>query len=204
MISTEFLITSLIVVLIPGTGVIYTISNGLFLGWRASVFASIGCTAGIIPHLLATIFGLATLLHVSAVAFQVVKFIGVAYLFYLAWSMWKETGELKFLEQDSNIKVQDIILKGLLINILNPKLSIFFLAFLPQFVAPDAAAPVMNMLMLSITFMVMTFIVFVLYGIFAGSFRGLILRSPKTVKKIQRSFAFSFAALGTKLAFTDK
>jgi len=204
MISTEFLITSLIVVLIPGTGVIYTISNGLFLGWRASVFASIGCTAGIIPHLLATIFGLATLLHVSAVAFQVVKFIGVAYLFYLAWSMWKETGELKFQEQDSNIKVQDIILKGFLINILNPKLSIFFLAFLPQFVAPDAAAPVMNMLMLSITFMVMTFIVFVLYGIFAGSFRGLILRSPKTVKKIQRSFAFSFAALGTKLAFTDK
>lgn len=206
MLSTEFFITSLIVVLIPGTGVIYTISNGLFLGWRASIFASIGCTTGIIPHLLATIFGLATLLHISAVAFQVVKFIGVAYLFYLAWSMWKETDSLKLQEQDSSkkVKAQDIILKGFLINILNPKLSIFFLAFLPQFVAPDSTTPLLNMFILSITFMVMTFIVFVLYGVFAGSLRGLILQSPKIVKRIQRSFALSFAALGTKLAFTDQ
>lgn len=204
MLSTEFLITSLIVILIPGTGVIYTISNGLFLGWRSSIIASIGCTAGIIPHLLATIFGLATLLHISAVAFQVVKFIGVAYLFYLAWSMWQETGSLKLQEQNRDKKAKDIILKGFLINILNPKLSIFFLAFLPQFVAPDTASPVMNMFMLSITFMVMTFFVFVLYGLFAGSLRGLILQSPKTVKRIQRSFALSFAALGTKLAFTDQ
>ena len=129
MFTTEFLITSLIVVLIPGTGVIYTISNGLFHGWRASILASVGCTAGIVPHLLAIILGLAALLHVSAIAFQIVKFIGVAYLFYLAWSMWKDTGTFKLQETNDKKKAQDIILQGFLINILNPKLSIFFLAF---------------------------------------------------------------------------
>tara|TARA_R110002096_G_scaffold435927_1_gene664318 strand:- start:82401 stop:83015 length:615 start_codon:yes stop_codon:yes gene_type:complete len=204
MFTTEFLITSLIVVLIPGTGVIYTISNGLFHGWRASILASVGCTAGIVPHLLAIILGLAALLHVSAIAFQIVKFIGVAYLFYLAWSMWKDTGTFKLQETNDKKKAQDIILQGFLINILNPKLSIFFLAFLPQFVPASVEAPVMNMIFLSITFMVMTFIVFVLYGIFAGSLRTYILHSPKIMKRAQRSFAVTFAALGTKLAFTDQ
>tara|TARA_R110002073_G_scaffold119742_10_gene261249 strand:+ start:185 stop:799 length:615 start_codon:yes stop_codon:yes gene_type:complete len=204
MFTTEFLITSLIVVLIPGTGVIYTISNGLFHGWRASILASVGCTAGIVPHLLATILGLAALLHVSAIAFQIVKFIGVAYLFYLAWSMWKDRSTFKLRETNDKKKAQDIILQGFLINILNPKLSIFFLAFLPQFVPASVEAPVMNMIFLSITFMVMTFIVFVLYGIFAGSLRTYILHSPKIMKRAQRSFAVTFAALGTKLAFTDQ
>ena len=96
MFSTEFLITSLVVVLIPGTGVIYTVSTGLFLGWRASVAAAFGCTAGITPHLSASILGLSAILHMSALAFQAVKFAGAAYLLYLAWAMWRETGSLKF------------------------------------------------------------------------------------------------------------
>lgn len=204
MLTTEFLITSLIVVLIPGTGVLYTISNGLFLGWRASILASIGCTVGIVPHLLATILGLAALLHVSAVAFQIVKFIGVAYLFYLAWSMWRDTGTFKVQETKDKKKPHDIILQGFLINILNPKLSIFFLAFLPQFVPSNAEAPMITMIFLSITFMTMTFVVFVIYGLFAGSLRTYILHSPKIMKRAQRSFAIIFAALGTKLAFTDQ
>ncbi|MEZ5757014.1 MAG: LysE family translocator [Emcibacteraceae bacterium] len=204
MITTEFLITSLIVVLIPGTGVIYTVSNGLFLGARASIFAAIGCTTGIIPHLLATILGLATLLHVSALAFQIVKFIGVAYLFFLAWSMWRETGSLKLEKQSADKKMSDIITKGFLINILNPKLSIFFLAFLPQFIPANTEAPVINLFTLSIIFMVMTFVVFALYGIFAGSFRTHIIQSPKIMKNSQRTFAIIFAALGIKLALTEQ
>lgn len=203
MLSFEFFITSLIVVLIPGTGVIYTISLGLFMGGRASILAALGCTAGIIPHLLATILGLAALLHVSAVAFQVVKFVGVAYLFFLAWSMWKETGMIKLESQGKALSARKIITKGFLINILNPKLSIFFLAFLPQFVPANVQAPVVNMLVLSVSFMVMTLVVFICYGLFANSLRGHILQSPKIVKMTQRSFACIFAGLGVKLAFTD-
>lgn len=204
MLSTEFIITSLIVVLIPSTGVIFTISMGLFQGWRSSLIAAIGCTAGIIPHLLATILGLAALLHVSAVAFQIVKFVGVAYLFYLAWGMWKDTGKLN-IDKDNEINGGiRIFTRAILINILNPKLSIFFLAFLPQFLPTVSATPLKDMLILSISFMMMTLVVFAFYGLCATSMRTYVLRSPKFIQNIQRSFALVFATLGIKLAFADR
>ena len=202
--STEFLITSLIVVLLPGTGVIYTITVGLFQGWKPSIFAALGCTAGITPHLAASVLGLATILHMSAIAFQVIKFLGVAYLLYLAWSMWKETGAMNLENDESGTTGWHIAVKGLLINILNPKLSLFFLAFLPQFIPPQAETPLIAMLMLSGIFMAMTFIVFVLYGLFANSVRAYVVNSPKIMKITQRSFAVIFATLGAKLATAER
>jgi threonine/homoserine/homoserine lactone efflux protein len=204
MASTEFLLTSLIVVLIPGTGVIYTISTGLFLGSRASMFAAFGCTAGIIPSLIACILGLAAIIHTSAVVFQIIKFAGVAYLAYLAWSMWKESGVLELKNEGSKIGMWEVSLKGFLINILNPKLSIFFLAFLPQFVPAQTTSPLVNMLVLGVFFMGMTLIIFLLYGFLANSVRGYITRSPKAIKYIQRTFAASFAMLGAKLALAER
>jgi threonine/homoserine/homoserine lactone efflux protein len=204
MFSTEFLITSLVVVLIPGTGVIYTVSTGLFLSGRSSIAAACGCTAGIVPHLSASILGLSAILHMSAVAFQVVKYAGAIYLLYLAWSMWRETGALNFSSPSSNIGPWQIVTKGFLINILNPKLSIFFLAFLPLFVSPDASSPIFQMLILSITFMAMTLIIFILYGLLANGFRKYVVNSPKLMVWLQRSFAAIFAALGVKLALTEQ
>ncbi|MBU1138024.1 MAG: LysE family translocator [Proteobacteria bacterium] len=204
MLSTEFLITSLVVVLVPGTGVIYTISSGLFMGFRASIAAAFGCTVGIVPHLLASILGLSAILHMSALAFQLVKYAGTAYLLYLAWSMWRETGALKFDEQDKKSSMLQIAMKGFLINILNPKLSIFFLAFLPLFVSPDAASPTLQMLLLSAVFMIMTFAIFVLYGVSAHSVRMHVVNSPKSILWLQRTFAATFAALGAKLAMSEQ
>ena len=163
--STEFLLTSLVVVLIPGTGVIYTVSTGLFSGGRASIAASLGCTCGIIPHLVASITGLAAILHMSAVAFQAVKFAGVAYLLFLAWNMWRETGAISFEKSEGVTGYRQIIVRGFLINILNPKLSIFFLAFLPQFVSPQTSSPLCQMLLLAGIFMLMTLAIFILYGL---------------------------------------
>ncbi len=204
MISAEFLITSLVVVLIPGTGVIYTISNGLLLGWRASIAAAFGCTAGIVPHLTASILGLSALLHTSALAFQVVKYAGVAYLFYLAWGMWRETGALNFDSKPSKKGLWQIIRRGFLINILNPKLSIFFLAFLPLFVTTDSTSPTLQMVILSSIFMAMTFVIFILYGISANGVRRYFTGSPKNIVRLQRTFAATFAALGAKLAMTEQ
>lgn len=204
MFSTEFLITALIVVLIPGTGVIYTISTGLFQGWRASIFAALGCTAGIIPHLCASVLGLATILHMSAVVFQLIKFIGVAYLLYLAWSMWQETGSLKLDDKKKTTNAWSISLKGFLINILNPKLSLFFLAFLPQFLPTQTKAPIIDMLILSSLFMGMTLLVFILYGLFANGVRVYVVSSPRIIKNTQRTFAVIFAALGIKLALAER
>ncbi len=204
MLSTEFLITSLVVVLIPGTGVVYTISNGLFLGWRASIAAAFGCTAGIIPHLSASILGLSAILHMSALAFQIIKFTGAAYLLYLAWGMWRETGSLKFGSHLTKIGLWQIVRRGFLINILNPKLSIFFLAFLPLFVNPNASSPTLNMVLLSLMFMAMTLVVFILYGISANGIRRYVVNSSRVIIWLQRTFAAAFAALGIKLAMTDQ
>ena len=202
-ISTEFLLTSLIVVLIPGTGVIYTISTGLMLGARASIAAAIGCTAGIVPHLVASILGLSAILHMSALAFQAIKFVGAAYLLYLAWNMWKETGGLQLASCESQAGMWRIARRGFLINILNPKLSVFFLAFLPLFVSPDTGSPVLQMTGLSLIFMAMTLAVFIVYGLCAHGFRRYVINSPKIMLRVQRSFAAVFAALGVKLAVTE-
>lgn len=205
MISMEFLITSLILVLIPGTGVIYTISTGIFLGVRASFAAALGCTLGILPSMLASIFGLAVILHTSALAFQVIKFIGVAYLLYLAWCMWKDTGGVQ-LENKKELKVNlvQVALKGCLINVLNPKLTIFFLAFLPQFISSNMSSATSQMLLLGGIFMGMTFLIFILYGMLASKARQYLIGSSKITKYLQKTFAASFALLGVKLALTDR
>lgn len=203
MFGAEFILTSLIVVLIPGTGVIYTISTGLFSGAKSSVAAAAGCTAGILPHLLASILGLSAIMHMSATAFQVVKFAGVGYLLYLAWSMWRETGGLDFHSPNPKRSRWQIAVRGFLINILNPKLSIFFLAFLPLFVSPTAASPMLQMLLLSAVFMGLTFGIFIIYGIAANSVRNYVVNSPRIMAGLQRCFAATFAGLGAKLALTD-
>ena len=202
--SIDFLLTSLVVVLIPGTGVIYTVSNGLFFGWRASIAAALGCTAGILPHLSASILGLSAILHMSALAFQVVKFAGAGYLLYLAWAMWRETGSFSLNSPSSGNGLWYIARRGFLINILNPKLSVFFLAFLPLFVSQNASTPAIQMIILSIVFMAMTLVIFVLYGISANAVRHYVVGSPKLVLWLQRSFAATFALLGAKLAMTDR
>ncbi len=204
MLITEFLITSFIVVLIPGTGVLYTVSTGLTKGWKASIFAALGCTVGIIPHLVASVFGLAAILHTSAVAFQLLKILGVLYLIYLAWGMWKESGSLQFENSYREQRYTKIALRAVIINILNPKLSIFFLAFLPQFVPSSATSPVSYMLLLSAIFMLMTLIIFIGYGILANQVRHYVSQSPKMVRGIQRLFSGLFVVMGFKLAMMER
>jgi len=202
--TTEFLLTSLLVVLMPGTGVIYTISVGLTRGARASLFAALGCTLGIVPHLLASVLGLAAVLHTSALAFQVFKIVGVCYLAYLAFTMWRESGSLALGGETRERAYGAIAVRAVLINILNPKLSIFFLAFLPQFVPVESASAVPAMLAMSGTFMLMTLLVFVMYGMLAHRVSFWIASSSRQVRNVQRGFAALFVALGLKLATMER
>ena len=201
--SIEFLITALIVVLAPGTGVVYTLATGLAQGRMASVAAAFGCTLGIIPAILASVFGLAALFHTSALLFQTVKFAGVAYLLYLAWQTLQDRGTLRVSgEGTPRRSLFAVVRNGFLINILNPKLSVFFLAFLPQFVSPAAALPILEMLAMSAVFMAMTFAVFVLYGQFSGLMRDRVLSSERAMAWMRRSVALAFAGFGVKLALS--
>jgi threonine/homoserine/homoserine lactone efflux protein len=204
MITLEFLITSLIVVLIPGTGVVFTVSAGLVQGRRASLFASLGCTLGIVPHLLATVLGLAAVMHTSALAFQLLKYAGVAYLLYLAVATWRDRSAFVVQEGGARRSAVSLMVKAFLLNILNPKLTIFFLAFLPQFVDPAAASPLGQLLLLSGVFMAMTFGVFVVYGWLAHAFRRAVIDSPRVQDWLRRSFSAAFAGLGAQLAFSER
>ena len=202
--SIEFLITTLIVVISPGTGVLFTLATGLSRGGRASVIAAFGCTLGIVPHMLAAIFGLAALLHTSALAFQVLKYAGVAYLLYMAWHTLREQGALQVDKDPARRSSLQVIGHAILINILNPKLTIFFFAFLPQFVTSDEAAPLARMLELSAVFMALTFVVFVGYGLFAAAIRTHVISRPRVLAWMRRIFAAAFVALGAKLAFAER
>ena len=204
MISLEFLITSLIVVLIPGTGVIFTVSTGIVQGRRASIYAALGCTLGIVPHLLATVLGLAAVLHASALAFQILKYAGVAYLFYVAYATWRDKSAFAVDGTMSKISAAGLVVKAFLLNILNPKLTIFFLAFLPQFVEPGTSQPLFQLLLLSAVFMLMTFVVFVAYGLVAHGFRRLVVDSDRVQNWLRFGFATAFAGLGAKLALSEK
>lgn len=204
MISLEFLVTSLVVVLIPGTGVIYTISIGLMQGRRASAWASLGCTAGILPHLAATVLGLAAVLHASATAFQVLKLAGVLYLFYVAWATWRDRAAFAVDTQAPAARPAMLVGKAFLLNILNPKLTIFFLAFLPQFVDPQAGQPLLQLLALGAVFMAMTFAVFVAYGVLAHTFRRWVVESARVQRALRIGFAATFAGLAARLALAEK
>ncbi len=202
--SLEFWITTFIVVASPGTGAVYTIATGLGRGGRASVLAAFACTLGIIPHLLAAMMGLAALLHTSALLFDLVKYAGVAYLLWMAWQTLKEKGAMRISGDDTRRSARRVIVDGIALNLLNPKLSIFFVAFLPQFMTKDASHPLVEMLALSGVFMGMTFVIFALYGLFAAAMRDHVISRPAVMAWLRRGFAAAFVALGARLAVQER
>lgn len=200
MLSLQFLLTALVVVIAPGTGVIYTLAIGLGQGRWPSIWAALGCTVGIVPHLLAATLGLAAVLHTSAVLFNLVKFAGVAYLLWLAYLSLRSGGALAVSADRSAESGVRIARRGALINILNPKLSIFFLALLPPFLSGNPATATAEMALMGGVFMLMTFVVFVLYGVFAAAARKWLLGSERVMRWLNRSFAALFATLAGRLA----
>jgi threonine/homoserine/homoserine lactone efflux protein len=206
-VGVAFLLTTLVIVVTPGPGVLYTVAAAISRGRRASLIAALGCTLGIIPHLVAAITGLAALLYASSLAFQTLKYVGVAYLFFLAWKAYRDDSHMvidEVAEIETPVPVWSVIVKAVLINLLNPKLTIFFFAFLPQFVSLSEQTPLLRMLELSLLFMAMTFAVFVLYGVFAASVRNHVISRPRVLAWLRRTFAAAFVALGAKLAVAER
>ena len=200
----EFLITSLIVVVSPGPGTLLTVAAGLSGGARAAAVTALGCTLGIVPHLLAAITGLAALLNASATAFEVLRYAGVAYLVYMGWATWRSPATLEVRTDAPARTAGGRIAEAMLINLLNPKLSMFFLTFLPQFIASGEEQPAWRMVQLSLVFMAMTFLVFAVYGAFAAALRQHVLASPFVQAWMRRGFAAAFAALAAKLAVVQQ
>lgn len=200
----EFLITSLVVVISPGPGALLTVAAGLSGGARAAAVTALGCTLGIVPHLLAAVTGLAALLHASATAFDVLRYAGVAYLLYMGWATWRSPAALEVRADAPARSTGGRIAEAMLVNLLNPKLSLFFLTFLPQFIAPGETQPAERMAQLSLVFMAMTLVVFLGYGVFAARLRDQVLQRPSVLVWLRRGFAAAFVALGGKLALMQR
>lgn len=200
------MLTTLVIVATPGTGALFTLAAGLSRGTKASVIAAFGCTLGIIPHMVAAITGLAALLNASAVAFQTLKYLGVAYLIYMAWSTFRDKGALTVPEDTGQVaqSARKVITSAVLLNILNPKLTIFFFAFLPQFVPNGSPNALARMLELSGIFMLASFVVFAIYGICAAAVRNQVIARPVVVTWMRRVFGVSFIALAGRLAVQNQ
>jgi threonine/homoserine/homoserine lactone efflux protein len=199
-VTPEFLLTTLVVVATPGAGVLYTVAAGVSRGWRASIVAAVACTLGIVPHVIAAVTGLAAIMHASAVAFSIIKWLGVAYLLYLAWKTFRDKSLFAIEQGPVTASPWRVIIAGILVNTLNPKLTIFFFAFLPQFVPADRAGAVPLMVFLSAVFMAVTLVVFSVYGVFAAAVRSQVFSRPRIVAWVRRSFAATYLVLAGRLA----
>lgn len=200
--SPEYLLTVLIVCLAPGIGVIYTLSAALGGGLRAGIWASVGCTLATCLHLAVALAGLAAILHTSALLFQTLKFAGVAYLMWMAWTTLRGTGALAVSPEGRarELRPGRLVWRGVALNILNPKLPMFFLAFLPQFMAAGSPTPTRDLLVLGAGFIAMTLAVMLLYALAAGLMRRAVVENARAMAWLRRAFAASFAALGLRLA----
>ena len=202
--SIAFLLTTLVVVATPGTGAVYSIAAGLSRGAKAGIIAAFGCTLGVIPHMVAAITGLAAILNASAIAFQTIKWLGVAYLLYLAWQTFRDKTLLAGDANPAPVSFWRVIRTAVLINLLNPKLTIFFFAFLPQFVPAGEAKGTWHMIWLSLVFMALTFVVFALYGVFAAGMRNQVITRPKVMAWLRRTFAGTYGLLAGRLALETR
>ncbi|THG33327.1 LysE family translocator [Naasia lichenicola] len=202
--SIAFLLTTLVVVATPGTGAVYTIAAGLSRGTRASIIAAFGCTLGVLPHMIAAITGLAAILNASAIAFQTIKWLGVGYLLFLAWQTIRDRSAIQVDETATPVSAWRVIRTAVVINLLNPKLTIFFFAFLPQFVPAGDPDGTLQMVVLSLVFMLVTFVVFALYGVFAATMRNRVLRRPRVVAWMRRTFAATYVLLAGRLALESR
>jgi len=202
--SVAFLITALVVVVTPGTGAIFTIAAGLTRGARAGIVAAFGCTLGVIPHMIAAVTGLAAILNASAAAFQTIKWLGVAYLLFLGWQTVRDKAAIQIDADSTPISAPRVIRTAVLINLLNPKLTIFFFAFLPQFVPAGEVNGTWHMVGLSLVFMMLTFVVFALYGIFAATMRNQVIGRPSVMAWLRRTFAGTYVLLAGRLALQSR
>lgn len=201
--TLDFLLTTLIIVATPGTGALYTLAAALGGGRRTALIAAFGCTLGIVPHMLAAALGLAALVAAEPRLFDAIRYAGIAYLIWMAIDLWK-SGLAQEQASEPRQKAWRIIRKAILINLLNPKLSLFFLAFLPQFIDPNDPAPLATMVGLSLVFMAMTFLVFAVYGLAAAIMRSGLIARPQRMRIINRLLAGGFVLMAGKLALAQR
>lgn len=201
----EFLITSLVVVLIPGTGVLYTLSSSIGGGRRRGLFAAIGCTLGIVPHMLAAMLGLSGIMQAGSAVFEVVRWAGVCYLVFMGISMIRDAGRISLDDVNAGADpMGPVVWRGIVLNVLNPKLTLFFFAFLPQFLDASPGFFYVRLIGLGGIFMLMTLAVFSGYALASAALRDLVLGTPAVRRWIERTLGAFLVGFAARLALSDR
>ncbi len=194
--TAEFLLTSLVLALLPGPGVIYVLSTGVAQGARAAVLGVAGCLLGATPYLAAAAAGVDRHVTENALVFEIVKWAGVGYLVFLGIRTWRDRRRYEIRGDHPARSVVQLLLFGALLSLLNPKLPIFFYGFLPRFLSPDRD----NVLLLSLTFLAVVGLVYAGYGLLAGFLGQRMLAGPKASSWARRVFASCYGLLAARLA----
>jgi len=200
-----FIGASFILCLVPGPDNIYVLTQGMTKSKKAAVVTTLGLTTGLVIHTTAAALGISAIFKTSEIAFDIVKYAGACYLLYIAYQAYKYRDEpLDLSVQNSSIELRKLYIKGFIMNILNPKVSIFFLAFLPQFVSPSSGSVTLQMISLGLIFMVMTIVVFSSIGIAGNLLSSKLLEQPSIVKYMNILTSFVLGGLGLKLALSSQ
>lgn len=203
--SVEFLLTSLVVVLVPGTGVVYTISSSIGGGRRRGLIAAVGCTLGIVPHMLAAMLGLSGIMQAGSVVFEAVRWAGIVYLAFMGLTMIRDAGTASLDGEAAPAEPAGaVVWRGILLNVLNPKLTLFFFAFLPQFLDASPGPFDAGMILLGGVFMLMTLVVFAVYALASAAARDLVLSAPAVHRWAERAFGAILIGFAARLALTDR
>lgn len=199
-----FITSSWLLILSPGPNSIYVLTRGISLGRRAGIISAIGVTLGIFVHTAFAALGISVVLMTSSTLFLIVKAVGTVYLIYLGIRTIFDKKKVVLKKTVVNEKQSSIFLQGILSNTLNPKVALFFLSYLPQFVNKNSYSGPMQMLLLGILFAVFTVIYFVLLGYFAGKIGNWISERDAIMKRIRIISGSILIILGIRLAFVQR
>ena len=199
-----FLGAAIMLTLMPGPDNLFVLAQSITQDKKAGIVTSLGLCTGLFVHISAAVLGISAIIYQSTIIFSIVKFAGAAYLLYLAWQSFRAKGDPFTLQQQNAQAYVELYKKGILMNILNPKVSLFFLALLPQFVHPSQGHIAWQMLILGIVFLVQAFILFSLFSIFAGKARQVVIGKPAIAKRLNIVQGILFTFIGMKIALSKQ
>lgn len=191
-------------IIAPGPDMFYVITRGMAHGPKAGMLSAIGVVCGILVHTTAAALGLTLIVQSSTSAFLLVKFAGATYLLYLGIKAWRDKNTFSLPSQIAVMNTYALFWQGMLSNVLNPKIAIFFLAFLPQFVDRGGSHIALQMVILGLTFAMMGLCFLLVVGYSSGVVAGWLTHRPHYIQYLQRLAGGILIGLGIRLAFTER
>ncbi|KMM38057.1 LysE family translocator [Guptibacillus hwajinpoensis] len=200
----SFFGAAVLLTLMPGPDNLFVLAQSISQNKQAGIATSLGLCSGLLVHITAAAVGISALLYQSSLAFSIVKYLGAAYLLYMAYQAFRERGATSTINNQQSRSYSSLYRKGIVMNILNPKVSLFFLALLPQFIDQNAGYPALQMVLLGGIFIIQALLIFSGISLFAGKLSTIVSRNEKASRRINLLKGTLLAVIGIQIAFSEK